>query len=206
MYHASYTENGGPQPLPTWWDRPHITDTLQNEIESGRIWHMPTCLPVRGEPARPPAPRFWPRRSTAYIRSDGDPCGECEVCRGIDDGSVLDVVEIDAASNNGVDNIRDLREEANFTPAVGKIPGLYHRRGAHALDRGVQRPAQNVGGAARACSCSSWPPPRSISYRQPSCPAASDLTLCAFPLRRLQTGCSMWPSVKTFLSPRMPLG
>ena len=51
---------------------------------------------------------------------DGDPCNRCDVCRGIDDGSVMDVVEIDAASNNGVDNIRELREEVSFTPAVGK--------------------------------------------------------------------------------------
>ena len=51
---------------------------------------------------------------------DGDPCGECEICKGIEDGSILDVVEIDAASNNGVDNIRTLREEANFTPAAAK--------------------------------------------------------------------------------------
>ncbi len=48
--------------------------------------------------------------------SEGNPCGVCDICRGIEDGSILDVVEIDAASNNGVDNIRDLRDEANFTP------------------------------------------------------------------------------------------
>ena len=52
--------------------------------------------------------------------ADGDPCGECEICRGIDSGAVTDVTEIDAASNNGVDNIRDLREEVQFTPAEAK--------------------------------------------------------------------------------------
>lgn len=51
---------------------------------------------------------------------DGNPCGKCAACRGIDDGSILDVIEIDAASNNGVDNIRDLREEANYTPSAVK--------------------------------------------------------------------------------------
>ena len=51
---------------------------------------------------------------------DGDPCGECEVCKGLEDGSILDVVEIDAASNNGVDAIRSLIEEANFTPTTAK--------------------------------------------------------------------------------------
>ena len=51
---------------------------------------------------------------------NGDPCGKCDVCRGLDDGSVLDVVELDAASNNGVDSIRALIEESNFTPTTAK--------------------------------------------------------------------------------------
>lgn len=51
---------------------------------------------------------------------DGNPCGECEICRGIDDGTVMDVLEIDAASNNGVDNIRQLREDAYFAPGQAK--------------------------------------------------------------------------------------
>ena len=46
------------------------------------------------------------------------PCGECEICRGIDNGSILDVVEMDAASNNGVDDIRDLRDETAYTPSA----------------------------------------------------------------------------------------
>ena len=49
---------------------------------------------------------------------DGDPCGECEICRGLDNGSILDVVEMDAASNNGVDDIRDLRDETAYTPSA----------------------------------------------------------------------------------------
>ena len=49
---------------------------------------------------------------------DGDPCGECEICKGIDNGSILDVVEMDAASNNGVDDIRDLRDETAYTPSA----------------------------------------------------------------------------------------
>ncbi len=49
---------------------------------------------------------------------NGDPCGECEICKGIDNGSILDVVEMDAASNNGVDDIRDLRDETAYTPSA----------------------------------------------------------------------------------------
>ncbi|OKZ78455.1 MAG: DNA polymerase III, subunit gamma and tau, partial [Clostridium sp. CAG:217_53_7] len=51
---------------------------------------------------------------------DGEPCNACEICKGLDSGTIYDVVEIDAASNNGVDNIRDLREEVNYTPTRGK--------------------------------------------------------------------------------------
>ena len=51
---------------------------------------------------------------------NGDPCGECEICKGIDNGSILDVVEMDAASNNGVDDIRDLRDETAYTPSACK--------------------------------------------------------------------------------------
>ena len=51
---------------------------------------------------------------------DGEPCNECEACRGIDEGTLLDITELDAASNNGVDHVRALREEAVYTPAVLK--------------------------------------------------------------------------------------
>ncbi len=77
---------------------------------------MHICLQARAAPARPPV-----RRSARAVNCEhpvnGDPCNECAACRGILDGSVLDVTEIDAASNNGVDNIRDLRDETRYTPA-----------------------------------------------------------------------------------------
>lgn len=81
---------------------------------------MPICLPVAAAPAKTTCAKILAKALNCKDPRNGDPCGECEVCRGIDDGSVLDVLEIDAASNNGVDNIRDLRDEANFTPAVGR--------------------------------------------------------------------------------------
>lgn len=68
--------------------------------------------------------------------NNGDPCGKCAVCRGIDDGSLTDVVEIDAASNNGVDSIRALREETVYTPAVAKYR-VYIIDEAHMLSAGA---------------------------------------------------------------------
>ena len=94
----------------------HITATLKQEIASGRIGHAYLFTGSRGT-GKTSCSKIIAKAVNCPNQHDGNPCGVCAVCRGIDDGSVLDVTEIDAASNNGVDNIRQLREEANFTPA-----------------------------------------------------------------------------------------
>ena len=94
----------------------HITATLKQEIASGRIGHAYLFTGSRGT-GKTSCSKIIAKAVNCPNQQDGNPCGVCDICRGIDDGSVLDVTEIDAASNNGVDNIRQLREEANFTPA-----------------------------------------------------------------------------------------
>lgn len=94
----------------------HITATLKQEIASGRIGHAYLFTGSRGT-GKTSCSKIIAKAVNCPNQHDGNPCGVCAVCKGIDDGSVLDVTEIDAASNNGVDNIRQLREEANFTPA-----------------------------------------------------------------------------------------
>ena len=94
----------------------HITATLKQEIASGRIGHAYLFTGSRGT-GKTSCSKIIAKAVNCPNQQDGNPCGVCEICKGIDDGSVLDVTEIDAASNNGVDNIRQLREEANFTPA-----------------------------------------------------------------------------------------
>ena len=96
-----------------------IVTALQNQIAAGRIGHAYLFTGVRGT-GKTTCAKIFAKAVNCLHPVNGDPCGECEICKGIDNGSILDVVEMDAASNNGVDNIRALRDEAIFSPASVK--------------------------------------------------------------------------------------
>ena len=81
---------------------------------------MPTCLPACAGTGKTTCAKIFAKAVNCLHPVNGDPCGECEICKGIDNGSILDVVEMDAASNNGVDDIRDLRDETAYTPSACK--------------------------------------------------------------------------------------
>lgn len=112
MYRVLYRK-WRPQTFEEVYGQPHITATLKNELVSGRVAHAYLFTGSRGT-GKTTCAKILSKAVNCLSPHDGDPCNECEICRGIDNGSVLDVIEIDAASNNGVDNIRDLRDEANL--------------------------------------------------------------------------------------------
>ncbi len=96
--------------------QPHITTTLKNEVATGKTAHAYLFTGPRGT-GKTTCSKILAMAVNCEHPVDGNPCLECDSCRGIEQGSVLDVVEIDAASNNGVDNIRQLRDEASYTPS-----------------------------------------------------------------------------------------
>lgn len=113
----------------------HITDTLRAQLESGRLSHAYLFTGTRGT-GKTTCAKILARAVNCTNLHAGDPCGECPACRGIMDGSILDVVEIDAASNNGVDNIRDIRDEVRYTPASVK-KRVYIIDEVHMLSQGA---------------------------------------------------------------------
>lgn len=97
----------------------HIVKTLKNQINSGRIGHAYLFCGTRGT-GKTSIAKIFARAVNCEHPVDGSPCGECSMCRQIAEGVSLNVVEIDAASNNGVENIRDIREQVQYPPTDGR--------------------------------------------------------------------------------------
>ena len=97
----------------------HVEKTLKNQIKNGRIGHAYLFTGGRGS-GKTSTAKILARAVNCLNVQDGEPCNECEICKSAISGSLVDITEMDAASNNGVDNIRDIREEVEFIPTSAK--------------------------------------------------------------------------------------
>ena len=144
MYQALYRK-WRPQTFDEVTGQSHITDTLKTQVASSRLSHAYLFTGTRGT-GKTTCAKILARAVNCEHPVDGNPCNQCPACRGILDGSILDVLELDAASNNGVDQVRALRDEAAYAPAAVK-KRVYIIDEVHMLTpRRLQRPAEDHGG------------------------------------------------------------
>ena len=118
MYQALYRK-WRPKTFDDVVGQEHITETLKSQVSSGHLSHAYLFIGTRGT-GKTTCAKILAKAVNCEHPVNGNPCGQCPSCRGIEDGTIMDIVEMDAASNNGVDNIRTLREEAVFTPTYVK--------------------------------------------------------------------------------------
>ena len=112
----------------------HVARTLTNAINLERVHHAFLFTGARGV-GKTSAARILAKALCCAEGPTATPCGECDFCQEIVSGQSVDVVEIDGASNRGVDDARTLREAARYAPSKGQQEGLHHRRGAHVHHR-----------------------------------------------------------------------
>ena len=114
----------------------NVTAALKNQVIKKRVGHAYLFTGSRGT-GKTTCAKIFARAINCLSPVNGSPCGKCAVCEQLKSPNCVDIIEMDAASNNGVDEIREIREKVKYAPAVAAKKSLYNRRGAHAYRRSV---------------------------------------------------------------------
>ena len=129
----------------------HITKILKNAVKSGNLSHAYLFVGSRGTGKTSTARILAKAVNCMDIQKDGNPCTKCEICKGIEEGHFLDLIEIDAASNRGIDQIRELKEKIEFSPSEGKYKvyiidevHMLTREAFNALLKTLEEPPEHV--------------------------------------------------------------
>mgnify|MGYP000858012984 CR=1 FL=1 len=134
MYQALY-RRFRPKTFDEVLGQEHITTTLKNQIVKGNIGHAYVFSGTRGT-GKTSTAKIFARAVNCLHTEDGNPCNSCEVCKDILDENVMDVIEMDAASNNSVDDVRELREKVKYPPSKGRYK-VYIIDEVHMLSKGA---------------------------------------------------------------------
>ncbi len=134
MYQALYRQYR-PKTFDEVLGQEHITTTLKNQIQSGNIGHAYLFSGTKGT-GKTSTAKILSRAVNCLKPVEGNPCNECEICRGILDESIMDIIEMDAASNNSVDDIRELRDKVVYPPSRTKYK-IYIIDEVHMLSKGA---------------------------------------------------------------------
>ena len=175
----------------------HIIQTLKNAVRSDRVGHAYLFAGPRGTGKTTTARLI--AKAVNCLNEDLSmrPCDQCEHCREVNEGRFLDLIEIDAASNTSVDDVRELRDKINFAPTSGKYK-VYIIDEVHMLSTAAFNALLKTLEEPPPHAILYLPPPKRIKSHRPYYPDASAMNSAGYPFRTLSNTYRVYPKKKTF--------